>query len=83
MIFGCLHPPSPSALPTRIDFLVSNRERGFVACLAIAKRASSRSFGAQKNGLRQLRDGTLRLVRPLGASCARFVQWGYAHLSRL
>ncbi|MCK7495951.1 MAG: transposase family protein [Comamonadaceae bacterium] len=35
-------------MPTRIDFQVSNRAQCFVACLAIARHASSRLLGAQK-----------------------------------
>lgn len=83
MIFGCLLHRSQSTLATHIDFPVFDPVRCFAVCLAIVRRASSRSFGAQKNGLQQLWDGALRLVRPRGTSSTRSVQRGYAHLSRI
>ena len=79
MIPRCLLHPNQNVCPTHTDSPDFDRSRACGGYSVIAKLGSLHLFGAQKNDVRDLRDGALGVVRPRGSSGPRSVQRGHAH----
>ena len=80
MILQWLLYANTSVFSTPTDSLVSVRRMRFAASSATRRRASSRSCGAQKNGLQGVWSSALWVVRPYDTTSAGSVLWQHARL---
>ena len=83
MMCGCQNQSNAADWRTHIRsraFVHSNASKG---CLVTRKLGSSPWFAGEKNGLRQLRYGTPRVVRPKGATSSGFALCRSPYLPRV